>query len=91
MKDSRVYLASVHRVLVAMIFIAITAPFACADTITPGQLTDLMIENEGDNAEFIGLAFGPDASSTLAFSSFCESRGNFFLLLSPRRFTWDRV
>ena len=85
MRDSCVYIPSVHRVLVVVFFIAITAPFACATTLTPGQLTDLMIENQGDNAEFIGVVFGPDASSPLAFSSNVNPAGTLFSYsLTPR-------
>src|SRR5438552_18772133 len=78
MKDSCVYKSSVHLALVVVFFIAITAQLACATTLTPGQLTDLMVENQGDNAEFIGVVFGPDASSPLAFSSNVNPAGTLF-------------
>ena len=64
--------------------VAIAAPFACATTLTPGQLTDLMVENQGDNAEFIALIFGSDASSPLTFSSNVNSAGTLFaFFLAP--------
>jgi len=37
-----------------------------------------MVENQGDNAEFIALVFGPDASSPLTFSSNVNSAGTLF-------------
>jgi len=61
-----------------MVLIVIAGPFACATTLTAGQLTDLMVENQGDNAELIALVFGPDANSPLSFTSNVNSAGTFF-------------
>ena len=78
MKDSCVYRSRVHLVLVLVLLTAIAAPVASATTLTAGQLTDLMVENQGDNGEFIALVFGPDASSPLTFSSNVNSAGTLF-------------
>ena len=78
MRNSCVYISSAHRALVAVFFLAIAAPFACATPLTAGQLTDLMVENQGDNAEFIAIVFGTDANSPLAFTSNVNSAGTLF-------------
>jgi len=78
MQGFRASISSIHRVLLVVFFIAIAAPSAYSTTLTAGQLTDLMVENQGDNAEFIALVFGPDASSPLTFTSNVNSAGTLF-------------
>jgi hypothetical protein len=64
----------------AMLVFTVATPAARAATpLTQVQLaTELMIENQGDNAGFLGLMFGPDASSPLNFSSNVNSAGTMF-------------
>jgi hypothetical protein len=67
-----------HRLLLIAILITATAPLATATTLTANQLADLMLENQGDNAEFIALIFGPDKTSALTFSSTLNSTATLF-------------
>jgi hypothetical protein len=61
------------KVILTMLgFLVMTAaPSVRAQQVQPFTqlLTQLMIENQGDNAGLLGLMFGPDPNSTLSFSS----------------------
>ena len=64
--------------LVMLVFMA-AAPVARAAPLNQVQLlTELMIESQGDNAGYLGLMFGPDASSPLVFSSNVDPSGTTF-------------
>lgn len=65
--------------LAMLVFSMAATPAARA--ATPQQielLTHLMIENQGDNAGFLGLMFGPDPGSPLNFSSNVDPSGTTF-------------
>jgi len=69
----------------AVVCLLVSTPkFGNADEITVDQLSDLMIDNQGLNAEFIGRFFGPDENSPLVFSSNVNFPGLSFLFsLAP--------
>ncbi len=65
--------------LAMLVFTGAMPAARAATPLTQVQLvTELMIENQGDNAGFLGLMFGPDASSPLNFSSNVNSTGTMF-------------
>jgi hypothetical protein len=53
----------------ALFVLLMTSTISRADMPLSQVITEEMIEHEGDAAGFLGLAFGPDASSPLQFSS----------------------
>jgi len=61
-----------------VLLLVATAPGWAAPISAVQLLTELMIENQGNNAGFLGLMFGPDSSSPLVFESNVDPSTNTF-------------
>jgi hypothetical protein len=70
--------------LAALVLVLMTSAISRADMPLSQVLTEEMIEHEGDAAGFLGIAFGPDGSSPLQFSSNTNFAGmSFSFNLNP--------